>query len=115
MKISTPGYQSNWSLPYDQYHLSGEYRTGRGILVSFDFGPDLSHDFLSFASSYNRNLQHLALACYDVLLSKLTDGERDLCIGIDQDSRYKNELKFIIGMFLTFVPFRCHLDLLFIN
>ena len=40
-------------LPYDRYRLSDEHRTGRGISVSFDFGQDLSHHFLAYASSNN--------------------------------------------------------------
>ncbi|CAF1523921.1 unnamed protein product, partial [Adineta steineri] len=39
------------SLPYDRYRLSNEHRTGRGTPICFDFGQDLSHDFLIHASS----------------------------------------------------------------
>jgi non-ribosomal peptide synthetase component F len=97
-------------LPYDRYRLSNEHRTGRGISISFDFGQDLSHDFLHYASSNNINLQHLALAIYYVFLFKLTNGERDLCIGMNTDGRYKEELMSVIGMFVNVIPLRCHLD-----
>ena len=40
-------------LPYDRYRLSDEHRTGRGTSISFDFGQDLSHHFLHYASSNN--------------------------------------------------------------
>ncbi|CAF4202876.1 unnamed protein product, partial [Adineta steineri] len=46
-------------LPFDQYRLSNEHRTGRGTSISFDFGQDLSHDFLVYASSNNIPLEHL--------------------------------------------------------
>ncbi|CAF4174124.1 unnamed protein product, partial [Adineta steineri] len=98
------------SLPYDRYRLTNEHRTGRGTSISFDFGQDLSHHFLTHASSNNISLQHLALATYYVLLFKLTNGEKDLCIGINTPGRYRDELESIIGMFVNAIPLRCQLD-----
>jgi non-ribosomal peptide synthetase component F len=97
-------------LPYDRYRLVDEHRTGRATSVSFDFGQDLSHHFLSYASSNNINTQHLALACYYVFLFKLNNGEKDLCIGINTDGRYRDQLKPIIGLFDNIIPLRCQLD-----
>jgi len=85
------------SLPYDHYRLSDEYRTGRGTSVSFDFGADLSQTFLSCAVSNNTTLEQLILASYYAFLFKLTNGERDLCIGINIDGRYKEELMSVIA------------------
>ena len=98
------------SLPYYRYRLSDEHRTGRGISISFNFDQDLSHHFLAFASSNNINSQYLALACYYAFLFKLTNGERDLCIGINTDGRYRDEFKSVIGMFVNAIPLRCQLD-----
>ncbi|CAF4075437.1 unnamed protein product, partial [Adineta steineri] len=98
------------SLPFDRYRLSNEHRTGRGTSISFDFGQDLSHDFLIHASSNNISLEYLALATYYVFLFKLTNGEKDLCIGINTHGRYRDELKSIIGMFVNAIPLRCQLD-----
>ncbi|CAF4184455.1 unnamed protein product, partial [Adineta steineri] len=98
------------SLPFDRYRLSNEHRTGRGTSVSFDFGQDLSHHFLTHASSYNISLEYLALATYYVFLFKLTNGEKDLCIGINTHGRYRDELNSIIGMFVNAIPLRCQLD-----
>ncbi|CAF4127784.1 unnamed protein product, partial [Adineta steineri] len=98
------------SLPFDRYRLSNEHRTGRGTSISFAFGQDLSHDFLSHASSHNVSLEHLALATYYVFLFKLTNGEKDLCIGINTHGRYRDELNSIIGMFVNAIPLRCQLD-----
>ncbi|CAF4067907.1 unnamed protein product, partial [Adineta steineri] len=98
------------SLPFDQYRLSNEHRTGRGTSISFDFGQDLSHDFLVYASSNNITLEQLVLATYYVFLFKLTNGEKDLCIGINTHGRYRDELKSIIGMFVNAIPLRCQLD-----
>ncbi|CAF4455343.1 unnamed protein product, partial [Adineta steineri] len=92
------------SLPFDRYRLSNEHRTGRGTTISFDFGQDLSHDFLIHASSNNISLENLALATYFVFLFKLTNGENDLCIGINTHGRYRDELESIIGMFVNAIP-----------
>ncbi|CAF0731762.1 unnamed protein product [Adineta steineri] len=98
------------SLPFDRYRLSNEHRTGRGTSISFDFGQDLSHDFLLYASSNNISLEYLALATYYGFLFKLTNGEKDLCIGINTLGRYRDELNPIIGMFVNVIPLRCQLD-----
>ena len=90
--------------------LSDEHRTGRGTSVSFDFGQDLSHHFLTYASSNNITPEYLALACYYAFLFKLTNGERDLCIGMNTHGRYKEELMSVIGMFVNAIPLRCQLD-----
>jgi non-ribosomal peptide synthetase component F len=97
-------------LPYDRYRLSDEHRTGRGTSVSFDFGQDLSHQFLAYASSNGISPIHVALASYYAFLFKLTNGERDLCIGMNTHGRYKKELKSVIGMFVNAIPLRCQLD-----
>jgi len=97
-------------LPYDRYRLSNEHRTGRGTSVSFDFGQDFSHQFLAYASSNTITLEYLSLACYYAFLFKLTDGERDLCIGMDIDNRFKDELKSVVGVFVNTIPLRCQLD-----
>jgi non-ribosomal peptide synthetase component F len=97
-------------LPYDRYRLLDEHRTGRGTSVSFDFGEDLSHHFLAYSSSNNITPEQLALACYYVFLFKLTNGERDLCIGMNIDGRYKEELMSVIGIFVNAIPLRCQLD-----
>ncbi len=97
-------------LPYDRYRLLHEHRTGHGTSISFDFGQNLSHHFLVYASSNNMSLQCLALAWYYAFLFKLTNGEKDLCIGMDTDGRYKEELMSVIGMFVNTIPLRCQLD-----
>ncbi|CAM4988652.1 unnamed protein product, partial [Rotaria socialis] len=70
----------------------------------------LSHDFLIHAASNNISLEHLALATYFVFLFKLTNGENDLCIGINTHGRYRDELNSVIGMFVNAIPLRCQLD-----
>ncbi|CAF1586707.1 unnamed protein product, partial [Adineta steineri] len=98
------------SLPFDRYRLANEHRTGLGTSISFDFGQDLSHNFLLHASSNNISLKQLALTTYYVFLFKLTNGEKDLCIGINTHGRYRDELNSIIGMFVNAIPVRSQLD-----
>ena len=98
------------SLPYDRHRLSNEHRTGRGTSVSFDLGQDLSHHLLTYASSNNLSLEHLTLSIYFVFLFKLSNGESDLCIGMNTHGRYRAELQSIIGLFENVIPLRCQLD-----
>ncbi|CAF3749419.1 unnamed protein product [Rotaria sp. Silwood1] len=97
-------------LPFDRYRLSDEHRTGRGVSFSFDFGEDISHDFLSYSLSNDITVEQLALASYYIFLFKLTNGESDLCIGMNTHGRYKEELMSVIGMFVNNIPLRCQLD-----
>ncbi|CAF4325199.1 unnamed protein product, partial [Adineta steineri] len=99
------------SLPFDRYRLSNEYRSDRGTSISFDFGHDLSHDFLIHASSNNISLDYLTFAIYFIFLFKLTNGQTDLCIAMNiNNNRYRDELKSIIGLFENVIPLRCQLD-----
>ncbi|CAF1400412.1 unnamed protein product [Adineta steineri] len=98
-------------LPYDRYHLANEHRTDRGTSISFDFGQDLSHDFLIHASSNNISLQHLTFAIYFIFLFKLTNGQTDLCVAMNiNNNRYRDEREPIIGVFQNVIPLRCQLD-----
>ena len=98
------------SLPHDRHRLSNEHRSGRGTSVTFAFGDDLSRTFLAYASSHNIPLQQLALASYYAFLFKLSNGERDICLGMNTHGRYREELHSVIGMFVNAFPLRCQLD-----
>lgn len=97
-------------LPYDRYRLSNEHRTGRLTSISFDFGQDLSQKFVTYALANNMLLEHLTLACYFVFLFKLTNAEKDLCVAMHVDQRYKDEFRSIIGLFQNTIALRCQLD-----
>ncbi|CAF1683370.1 unnamed protein product, partial [Adineta ricciae] len=98
------------SLPYDRHRLTNEHRTGRGTSVCFDFGCDLSNELIRYASSHDVSIRQVSLAIYYVFLFKLTNGEKDLCTGMNTDGRYRDELKSVIGMFANTIPLRCRLD-----
>ena len=77
----------------------------RSILVNIY----LKHSFhLHHQTTYHWNI--LALASYYVFLFKLTNGDSDLCIGMNINNRYHNELKSIIGLFENIIPLRCQLN-----
>ncbi|CAF1547888.1 unnamed protein product, partial [Adineta ricciae] len=97
-------------LPYDRYRVVNEHATGHETSISFAFDADVSHDLLTYASTKQVTLQHLALATYYAFLFKLTSGEKDLCIGMSSDGRYRDELRSIIGLFESVIPLRCQLD-----
>ena len=97
-------------LPFDRYRLSNEHKTDRGTSITVDFGDDLSQAFLTYSVSKNIKLEHLALACYYAFLFKLTNSEKDLCVGMKTNNRYKDELKSVIGLFENISPLRCQLD-----
>ncbi|UJR22122.1 hypothetical protein I4U23_025186, partial [Adineta vaga] len=97
-------------LPYDRHRLSNEHRTGRGTSITFEFGQDLSDCFLNYALLDNISLKQLALATYYIFLFKLTNGETDLCVGMNTPGRYRDELNSVIGMFVNAIPLRCQLD-----
>ncbi|CAF1139561.1 unnamed protein product [Adineta steineri] len=99
------------SLPFDRYRLSNKHRTGHTTSISFDFGQDLSHDFLTHVSLNNISLEHLIFAIYFIFLFKLTNGQTDLCLAMNiSNNRYRDELKSIIGLFENVIPLRCQLD-----
>ncbi|CAF1527084.1 unnamed protein product, partial [Adineta steineri] len=99
------------SLPFDRYRLSNEHRTGRETSISFDFGQDLSRDFLTHASSNNISPEHLTFTIYFIFLFRLTNGQTDLCLAMNiHNNRYRDELKSIIGLFENVIPLRCQLD-----
>ena len=94
------------SLPYDRHRISNEQRTGRGISFAFDLGKDLSSAFLQYAITNRITAEELSLVCYLIFLFKLSNGERDLCVGMNTNGRYKQEFQSIIGMFVNAIPLR---------
>jgi non-ribosomal peptide synthetase component F len=53
---------------------------------------------------------NLALTCFYVFLFKLTNGEQDMCIGMEIDNHYKHHLHSIIGNFINTILLRCLID-----
>ena len=98
------------SLPFDRHRISDENRSGRGKSISFEFGNDLSENIIKYASFSSTTVEYVLLTTFYIFLFKLTNNECDLCIGMNTQGRYKNELNLIIGMFVNAIPLRCQLN-----
>ncbi|CAF1575306.1 unnamed protein product, partial [Adineta ricciae] len=97
-------------LPFIEHHAIDGHRTRRRVSTSFDFDHDLSQAILTFASTDGIQLQWLYLTIYYIFLFKMANGEQDLCVTMNTDGRYQDELKSIIGIFGNIIPLRCRID-----
>ncbi len=68
-------------LPYDRQRLSLKDQTNHVWSTTFNFDSNLSSIFRDWVSIMNTTPDHLAFTCYYIFLFKLTNGERDLCVG----------------------------------
>ncbi|CAF1587099.1 unnamed protein product [Rotaria magnacalcarata] len=97
-------------LPFDRRRVYGEHRSGHVTLVSFDFDDNLSQRIILCASENMKSILHIILASYYVFLFKLSNGERDLCVGMNINGRYKSELDSLIGVFVNTIHLQCKID-----
>ena len=72
----------------------------------------ITFSLMAYHAISTLNIWHLA--CYYILLFKLTNGEKDLCIGMNTHGRYKEELMSVIGMFENIIPLRCRVTSLLV-
>lgn len=103
-------FEQSLSLPYDRYYGTNNNQIGSSIRTSIKLNDHLSHQILNYSLLNNIPIQHLLMSTYFILLLKLTNGERNLCIGTNVDNRYKSELKSMIGLFENLIPVRCQLE-----
>ncbi|CAF4040185.1 unnamed protein product, partial [Didymodactylos carnosus] len=94
------------ALPYDHLSKLDQQRTGQGGYLTIELDSFLVDRILKYAQQCNVTLFQLALTCYYVFLFKLTNGEKDLCIGSVSSNRYRPELQELIGMFVNLLPYR---------
>jgi hypothetical protein len=80
------------SLLTDRQRISINDRTDRVWSVTFNFDSNLLCALLDYASMMNTTLDYLAFTCYYVFLFKLTNGEKDLCVGRNIDVGYQSKL-----------------------
>ena len=94
-------FEYDWTrridLPVDHQRASNVRRTNYAYTASFKFNDDEAKAFIDYASAQNIPLLALAFTCYFVFLFKLSNGEVDFCVAMDTNSRYRPELKNIIG------------------
>ncbi|CAF4656834.1 unnamed protein product, partial [Didymodactylos carnosus] len=98
------------ALPYDHLSKIDQQRTGQGGCLTFELDSFLVDRILKYAQQCNVSLFQLAIACYYVFLFKLTNGEKDLCIGSVSSNHYHHERENGTGMFINTVPYRFVLD-----
>ncbi|CAF4425170.1 unnamed protein product, partial [Didymodactylos carnosus] len=98
------------ALPYDHLSKLDQQRTGQGGYLTIELDSFLVDRILKYAQQCNVSLFQLALTCYYIFLFKLTNGEKDLCIGSVSSNRYRHELQNMIGMFVNTLPYRLVLD-----
>lgn len=97
-------------LPFDRRRITDDNRTRNTSIAYFDFDEKLSQLFLSYASTNNVMPTHLAIACYVAFLFKLTNGECDLCFGLNPSDEYRNRLWSLTGKFTNLIPFRSQIE-----
>lgn len=79
-------------LPTDRQRISINNRTYRVWSVPCNFDSKLTRALLNNALVTNTTLDYLVFTCYYVFLFKLTNGERDLCVGRNIGVQCQSEL-----------------------
>lgn len=97
-------------LPVDRHRLSADQRSSSSSVAQITFDNNISAAFLDFASSHQVTLFQLGLAAFYTFLFKLTHGQTDLCISCLNANRYRTELQNMIGMFVSILPYRIHVN-----
>ncbi len=87
-------YEIDRPLPLhcDRRRLSATSRTNDVWSITFNFDSNLSSVFMDYMSLMSKTLDELTFACYYVFLFKITNGERDLCVGRNIGVGYQLEL-----------------------
>jgi amino acid adenylation domain-containing protein len=80
----------------------------RGALVTAHFPEPLAGSLRSLARAEGVSLFMLALAAFQVLVSRLT-GREDIIIGSPSASRHRTEIEGLIGFFVNLLVLRCDL------
>lgn len=77
--------------------------------VTGQLRPDLFDKFESFCEKFGISHSVLLLACWQLLLRRLT-GHKDLIIGVSYDGRSYEGLSETLGLFARCLPVRCHIE-----
>ncbi|CAF1285392.1 unnamed protein product [Adineta ricciae] len=83
--------------------------SGRSYSSRFSFDQSIVDEMILFTSTNNIIMFSLCLACYYILLLKLT-GDNDLCISGVMANRFKEEMINLIGMFVNILPYRINVE-----
>ncbi|CAF1270471.1 unnamed protein product [Adineta ricciae] len=81
-------------------------RTGQGELLSITIPLEIARSMVMCANELNVTLFQLGLTCYYLFLAQLSAHNRDACVGVIHQNRYRPELVSMIGMFVNILPCR---------
>ncbi|MBD2498547.1 non-ribosomal peptide synthetase [Nostoc sp. FACHB-280] len=77
-------------------------------IVSWTVAPNLLPNIAAIIQKYNISISVFFLACWQVLLWRLT-GQSDLVVGFYCHGRIYEELEDVIGLLAKYLPVHCHL------
>ncbi|MBE9170521.1 amino acid adenylation domain-containing protein [Pleurocapsales cyanobacterium LEGE 06147] len=101
---------ANWKLPNEnQATVKPEFKPE---LLSLWLESDRVAKLEAIAHNQNTSLSILLLACWQILLWRLT-GKSDITIGTYCDGRNYEELKSALGLLAKYLPVSCHLEVHF--
>ncbi|AFZ11269.1 amino acid adenylation domain protein [Crinalium epipsammum PCC 9333] len=95
-------------------HLFFERKTKLNLefepkLLGLKLSPTISKDLAALAESHGISYKTFLLACWQVLIWKLT-AQSDLVVGIACNGRKYEELEPALGLLSKYVPLQCQLD-----
>ncbi|UJR34790.1 hypothetical protein I4U23_027571 [Adineta vaga] len=81
-------------------------RTGQGELLSVAVPSTIARSMVLCAHELNVTLFQLGLTCFYLFLAQLSSHNRDACVGVIHQNRYRPEIVSMIGMFVNILPCR---------
>ena len=78
-------------------------------LVELSFDPEAAAGLDAFARDQNAGVSAVLLACWQILLARLT-GQAEILIGYGSDGRQYDELHAPLGLFARWLPLVCSID-----
>lgn len=85
---------------------ASDCRSGFGEIRTFPIPIDIAQRMISIANKLNITLFQLGLTCFYLYLNQLSIENRDACIGVIHQNRYRPEIVPMIGMFVNVLPCR---------
>ncbi|MBD0388288.1 MAG: AMP-binding protein, partial [Nostoc sp. C3-bin3] len=77
-------------------------------VVSLQINPNFTNEIKTLAQKHNTSVSVLLLACWQVLLMRLT-GQSEIVIGTATNGRNYQELESALGLFAKYLPLHSHL------
>ncbi|HEX6292325.1 MAG TPA: amino acid adenylation domain-containing protein [Herpetosiphonaceae bacterium] len=94
------------TLPFEQPPPDPQVLTPQAVPLTID--PDLAERLAALAQRYQARLADCLLACWQILLWRLT-GESAMRVTVAVDGRSYEGLEDVVGVFARYLPIRCDL------